>query len=119
MVSTPVCANKERNGPFGANQGHSKPAKTAAMCTALRDYMCPLTSPIPPFLLANKTNFKLDCAKLISNSYIPPWGVVVLHIGVGRSPTPIARPHPREGYNYYITCYLDNITVEERYEQHS
>ena len=32
-----------------------------------------------------------------------------------------ARPHPREGYNYYtgITCYLVNITLEEKYEQHS
>ena len=27
------------------------------------------------------------------------------------------RPHPREGYNYYITCCLGNITVEERYQQ--
>ena len=37
------------------------------------------------------------------------------------SPTPPqeARPHPREGYNYYITCYLGNITVQERYGQHS
>ena len=35
-------------------------------------------------------------------------GGVVLHIG--------ARPHPEEGYN---TCYLGNIAVEERYEQHS
>ena len=26
-----------------------------------------------------------------------------------------ARPHFREGYNYYISCYLGNITVEERY----
>ena len=41
------------------------------------------------------------------NSYIPPWGVVV------------AIPHPREGYNYYKTCYLGNITVQERFEQHS
>ena len=24
-----------------------------------------------------------------------------------------ARPHSREGYNYYITCYLGNITVQE------
>ena len=23
------------------------------------------------------------------------------------------------GYNYYITCYIDNITVEEVYGQHS
>ena len=32
-----------------------------------------------------------------------------------------ARPHPsaREGYNYYITCYLGNIMVEERYGKHS
>ena len=31
------------------------------------------------------------------------------------SPTPPqeAWPHPREGYNYYITCYLGNITVDE------
>jgi len=41
----------------------------------------------------------------ICNSYIPHWGGVVLHIGVGR--------------NYYITCYLGNITVQERYGQHS
>ena len=32
--------------------------------------------------------------------------VVILHTG-GRTPT--ARPHPREGYNYYIICYLGNI----------
>ena len=25
----------------------------------------------------------------------------------------------REGYNYYITCYLGNITVQKRYGQHS
>jgi len=48
--------------------------------------------------------------KAICNSYIPPWGVVVLHIGVGRN---------REGYNHYITCYLGNITVQEGYGQHS
>jgi len=30
-----------------------------------------------------------------------------------------ARPHPREGYNYYITPYLGDITVQERYGQHS
>ena len=42
----------------------------------------------------------------------PPWGVVVSYTMVLVS----GRPHPREGYNYYITCYLGNITVEERYE---
>ena len=47
-------------------------------------------------------------------SYIPPWAVVVLH-----SDTSVQEPHPREGYNYYITCYLGNITVEERCGQHS
>ena len=26
---------------------------------------------------------------------------------------------PGRGYSCYITCYLGNITVEERYEQHS
>jgi len=25
-----------------------------------------------------------------------------------------AKPHAREGYNYYINCHLGNITVEER-----
>ena len=25
-----------------------------------------------------------------------------------------ARPHPREEYNYYITCYLGNITVQDK-----
>ena len=29
-----------------------------------------------------------------------------------------ARPHLRERCNYYRTCYLGSITVEERYEQH-
>ena len=29
------------------------------------------------------------------------------------------RSHPREEYNYYITCYLGNITTQERYVQHS
>ena len=32
--------------------------------------------------------------------------VVILHTGGG---TLIARSHPREGYNYYITCYPANI----------
>ena len=31
--------------------------------------------------------------------------------------TQCARPHPREGYNYNITCYLGNITVQERHGQ--
>ena len=39
----------------------------------------------------------------IHNSYIPPWGMVVLHIGLECSPTPM---YPREGYNYHITCYI-------------
>ena len=47
--------------------------------------------------------------------YIPPWGVVDLHIGV-RLYMPdamqCARPHPRERY---ITHYLGNITVQEKY----
>ena len=37
------------------------------------------------------------------------WGVVVLHICVMQDNTP----------GRDITCYLGNITVEERYEQHS
>ena len=34
---------------------------------------------------------------------IPPWGVVILHIGVW--------------HNNYITCYLGYITVQEKYGQ--
>ena len=30
------------------------------------------------------------------------------------TPVHVQKPHPREGYNYYITCYLGNITVEEK-----
>ena len=45
-------------------------------------------------------------------------GVVVLHIGVVVRHQ-CARSHPREEYNYYITCYLGNITTQERYVQHS
>ena len=36
----------------------------------------------------------------LCNSYIPPWGVVVLHIGVGHSPTPMCKTTPQGGiYN--------------------
>ena len=45
------------------------------------------------------------------------WSFYTLVSGVAQHQ--YARPHPREGFNYYITCYLGNITVEERYEQHS
>ena len=45
------------------------------------------------------------------------WSFYTLVSGVARHQC--ARPHPREGYNYYITCYLGNITVQERYGQHS
>ena len=55
----------------------------------------------------------------VCNSYIPPWGwsfynlvsgvgMVVLHIGVGRTLTPMCKTTP----------HLGNITVEERCEQH-
>ena len=43
---------------------------------------------------------------------------IVTSLGSG-SFTQCARPHPREGYNYYLTYYLGNITVQERYGQHS
>ena len=46
------------------------------------------------------------------------WGVLIV-ISLPGGSSFCARPHPREGYNYYITCYLGNIFVEERYEQHS
>ena len=33
----------------------------------------------------------------MSNSYIPPWGVVVLHIGIGHNPTPVCKTTPQGG----------------------
>ena len=59
---------------------------------------------------------KLEVAILVKS--IPGgWSFYTLVSGVTQHQ--YARPHPREGFNYYITCYLGNITVEERYEQHS
>ena len=54
VVSTPVCAKKERNGPASADQ---RPAKTAAMCTACPDYAHP-PYPIPPFLVTQNLSSK-------------------------------------------------------------
>ena len=84
----------------------------------------------PDIVLTSDASGRWGCGAL--NSYIPPWGVVALHIGVislpggwsctlvlGYAQHQCARPHPREGYNYYIICYLGNITVQERYGQHS
>ena len=45
------------------------------------------------------------------------WSFYTLVSGIARHQ--YARPHPMDRYNYYITCYLGNITAEERYEQHS
>jgi len=42
------------------------------------------------------------------------WSFYTLVSGVAQHQC--ARPHPREGY---ITCCLGNITVQERYGQHS
>ena len=39
----------------------------------------------------------LSCGVYICNSYIPPWGVVVLHIGVGHSWTPMCKTTPQGG----------------------
>ena len=33
----------------------------------------------------------------ICNSYIPPWWVVVLHIGIGHSLTPMCKTTPQGG----------------------
>ena len=55
----------------------------------------------------------------MSNSYIPPWGWSFYTLVSGVTRHQCAKPHPREGYNYYVTCYLGNITVQERYGQHS
>ena len=35
--------------------------------------------------------------------------MVVLHVAQHQC----VRLHPREGYNYYITCYLGNINVDK------
>ena len=39
----------------------------------------------------NFVNYRWAINKYISNSYIPPWGVVILHIGVGHSLTPMCK----------------------------
>ena len=52
---------------------------------------------------------------VILGSYIPGgWSFYTLVLGVANVQD---HTHPREGY--YITCYLGNITVEERYDMHS
>ena len=50
-----------------------------------------------------------------------PGGVVILHIGVGCSPTPMCKTNPQGGILllYNLACYLGNITVQKRYGQHS
>ena len=40
--------------------------------------------------------------------------VIVRHAGAGETNLQDHRQH-----NYYVTCYLGNITVEEKYEQYS
>ena len=50
---------------------------------------------------------------LMCSCNIPSWRVVVLHIFVRHSPTPMCKTTPQR------KNYLGNITVEERYEQHS
>ena len=56
-------------------------------------------------------------AKVIVISLPGGWSFYTFVSGVAQHKC--VRPHSREGYNCYITCYLGNITVEERYEQHS
>ena len=59
-------------------------------------------------------------ARHVINSCISHRKVVVLHIGVRRSPaTPMCKIISQGEYIYDITCYLGAITVEEKYEQHS
>ena len=48
----------------------------------------------PEPIIPPKTLFKINS---LCNGYIPPWGVVVLHIGVGRSPTPMCKTTPQGG----------------------
>ena len=56
----------------------------------------------------------------LNDSCILSWGLVALHIGVGYSPTPMCKTMHIPGKDItIITCYLGNITVEERYRQHS
>jgi len=54
VVSLPICANKVRNDPAKAIL---QPAKMTAMCTRHK-IICLLTSPISPFLLAQKLLLK-------------------------------------------------------------
>ena len=60
----------------------------------------------------HRLNYKL------SNIYIPPWGVVILHIGVGMPNTNVEDHSPGRGIAHYYITYIGNITVEERYVQH-
>ena len=53
------------------------------------------------------------CTVRYSYIYIPPWSVVILHIGV--ADTNMQDHPPREAYNCYIPCYLGNITVAEHH----
>ena len=48
----------------------------------------------------------------------PPGGSSFYTLVSGEAWHQGGRPYPREEYSYYLTCYLGNITVEERYEQH-
>ena len=49
----------------------------------------------PDIVLTSDASGRWGCGAL--NSYIPPWGVVALHIGVGRSPTPMCKTTPQGG----------------------
>ena len=57
LVSTPVCAKKERDGPACADQGLSIASQDSRHIHGM-PWMCPPTTPIPPFLLAQNLSSK-------------------------------------------------------------
>ena len=66
--------------------------------------MC-LFNGAPLYFFFEQALICFPCTLLCVNGYIPLSEVVVLHNGVG--------------HTNYITSYLGNITVQERYGQHS
>ena len=47
--------------------------------------------------VSNKVTLVWGSLRLAPNSYIPPWGVVILHIGVGLHPTLMCKTTPQGG----------------------
>lgn len=69
-----------------------------------------------PEFVVNKTSVSVFYRCLLN--YIP---LSVGRSNWGTSPpdSNVQDPPPRNGYNYYVTCYQGNTNVHERDEQHS